>query len=342
MPYVFGEFQSPLILRKALTTCRLQEETARVEQYLIEGSFSKAIVECFLNSDASLSSFESLLEPLQKILRLSSHVASCLACPDIFSRTVQKLNSKKPNVRLNLLRIIRTICDASDEQGLLIRKYGLYDTVERLAENDGAILVREMASELVKSSNASPRRTTADNRPLRSRRTSSSTSSTMTPPPSLLPSHSMPSMPPTPHHIRSSRSTYFDRDLPLLESSRPRTSANNSGILSPAYRPVSRDGNSGSSTNSQMSSSSSTAGAGAGWGSSSNSGAAQKSRLPRTSGSRLTRLSVAGGSKSKATGEENITPTHTPTSSTPSVTNPRLQLGNRRRKTSSTIERGFS
>ncbi|KAF2142666.1 uncharacterized protein K452DRAFT_332448 [Aplosporella prunicola CBS 121167] len=132
----------------------LQEETARVEQALVSGAFSTAIINCFTNPDASLDAFENLLEPLQKLLRLSPPVAAMLAHPDLFSRTAHKLYTKKPVVRLNLLRIIRSICDATEESGggaPLIQTYGLYDAIKRLAENDTAILVREMANELIKA-----------------------------------------------------------------------------------------------------------------------------------------------------------------------------------------------
>ncbi|KAK7730765.1 Protein kinase of the Mitotic Exit Network [Botryosphaeria dothidea] len=133
----------------------LQEETARVEQALISGSFPSAIISCFANGEnSSIDAFENLLEPLQKLLRLSPPVAALLAHPELFSRVGQKLHTRKPVVRLNLLRIVRSICDATEETGggaPLIQAHGLLDAVKRLAESDPAILVREMANELVKA-----------------------------------------------------------------------------------------------------------------------------------------------------------------------------------------------
>ncbi|MCJ1422518.1 hypothetical protein MMC29_000398 [Sticta canariensis] len=128
----------------------LQEETAKVEEHLLDGSFTRGIIKCFTTSKAN--AFENLLEPLQKLLRLSPEVALSLANPDLFCCILQKLQSNKAVVRLNLLRIVRSICDASEEQGGLISRYGLVDTIQRLAEVDGAVLVRNMASELVRSS----------------------------------------------------------------------------------------------------------------------------------------------------------------------------------------------
>jgi hypothetical protein len=291
---------------------RLQEETARVEQFLLDGSFSKAIVECFTNTEASPDAFENFLDPLQKMLRLSPPIASTLAHPDLFSRTAAKLSNKKAVVRLNLLRIIRSICDASEEQGgaTLISTYGLYEAIERLAASDSAILVREMASELIKSSDMSTRRSfeSAKLRP-GIRRSSSSTSATMTPPPQLLSSQSMPIAPGTPQHLRSAQGSGFftrrETDDIFDSHSHSRSSRLTNGINgsssshtpTSSFRPTSRDGNSGDRTRELAS---------AGWSGSTNS---TKSRLPRTSGaSRYTpRLSLAGQRK-----EENITPTPTP------------------------------
>lgn len=251
----------------------LQEETAKVEENLLSSAaFSAAIIQCFNESKAD--AFENLLEPLQKLLRLSPPVAASLAHPDIFSRTISKLHARKALVRLNLLRVIRSICDASDEQGALIRTYGLLDSVTELAKHDPAILVREMANELVKSSDYTMHRS-LDLRPMRR-----SSSSTMTPPP-IMPSAG--SLPPTPVERASGRG-YFDIGMDITRS-RP--------VASSPYRPVSRDGNSGSNN-----------GLAPNW---SAGGAVAKSRLPRTAVTRAqSRLSLA------PTKVENNTPTHAP------------------------------
>lgn len=91
-----------------------------------------------------------MLEPLQKLVRLSPPIAASLAVPEIFTRTVQKLGHKDAVTRLNLLRILRTICDARDEECTLIKHFGVYDTIKSLAQYDNAVLVRQMAEELVR------------------------------------------------------------------------------------------------------------------------------------------------------------------------------------------------
>ncbi|KAK4986455.1 Protein kinase of the Mitotic Exit Network [Elasticomyces elasticus] len=234
----------------------LQEETAKVEEHLLyDASFSSAIVNCFTTSKAD--AFENLLEPLQKLLRLSPLVASSLAHPDLFSRTVQKLHTKKAVVRLNLLRIIRSICEASKEKGSLIRTYGLYNSIADFAKHDQAILVREMANELQKSSDLSPRRSLDGSKLHQVQRSSSGI--LMTPP-----SHSGPPTPILPSSARANG--YFDVNMDIHRSR-----------ASTPYRSVSRNGNSvtrGGTTPIP-------------------SGNTSKSRLPRTSTSRAgSRLSM--------------------------------------------------
>lgn len=129
----------------------LQEETARVEEKLLEDANIRAIVRCFTTSKTN--AFENTLEPLQKLLRLSLPIALAVGKPEFLSRIHQKLTHHKPVVRLNLLKILRTICDASEQKEALIRQHGMYSTVHRLAERDAAVLVRNMASDLIKACN---------------------------------------------------------------------------------------------------------------------------------------------------------------------------------------------
>ena len=245
----------------------MQEETAKVEEHLLDGSFTKGVIKCFTTSKAN--AFENLLEPLQKLLRLSPPIALSLADPDLFCRILQKLQSSKAVVRLNLLRIVRSICDASDEQGGLISRYGLIDTIQRLAEIDGAVLVRNMASELVRSSELNNTIGVSGGRQRPGRRTSSSTT-----PPSLLTNHSMPS---TPTSSRSAPTTKY-----LLE----RSSTQPGVIGGPVtYRPLSRDGSNSNGLSTI----------------SNGLGSMAKSRLPRTTFSHPSNILTSPK-------EENLTP----------------------------------
>ncbi|THC87729.1 hypothetical protein EYZ11_012827 [Aspergillus tanneri] len=208
----------------------LQEETAKVEEHLLENRhdklyFTDAIVRCLTISKAN--SFENLLEPLQKLLRLSPPIAYTFARPDLFNRIGQKLHHNKTAVRLNLLRIISSICDSSEEQGGLLAKYGLLDAIAEL-EHDPAILVKDMAGKLVQSNERSEAYGLGKRKPGVRRRSISTT------PPGLLPGQSAPS---TPQINRSSQSKAY---LDGRDSQRhPRNPLTGSAL---ALRPGSRDG----------------------------------------------------------------------------------------------------
>ena len=293
----------------------LQEETAKVEEHLLSGSlFTLAISRCFTTAKAN--SFENLLEPLQKLLRLSPPVALSLAHPELFTRIQHKLSSNKALVRSNLLRIVRSICDASNEQGVVtgIEIYGLYDTIQRLAESDTAILVRSMAEDLIKSCEAHDRLgksgagTGSRTRNPGNRRASASTT-----PPSLLSSQSMP---PTPTSSRSSQLFFPDRDRDNshhhhhMRGGRPSILTN--GPLS--CRPVSRDGSSASSLASPITPTQPHAHGHLG---ERPSGVQSRSRLPRTTSGRSSRQSTLGSPAVNQIRDENVVPVsqHGPTAS---------------------------
>lgn len=253
------------------TSPRLQEETARVEEHLLDGSFTDAIVKCFNVSKAN--AFENLLEPLQKLLRLSPQVAASLAREELFSRIIQKLHHNKAAIRLNLLRIVRSICDSSEEQAALLSQYHLLDVIQDLEKNDPAVLVQNMAGELVKSCEELDGKAGTKRRALR--RTSASAT-----PPSLMATHSMPSTP------QLARSTPSLTSLNMQDTPRHRKPVTGSSF---AIRPVSRDGHAPSSMPGNANE---------------NGSAVAKSRLPRTASHRLARASTPGIAR-----EENRTPT---------------------------------
>lgn len=311
----------------------LQEETARVEQRLLDGSFSDAIARCFNQGDA----FETLLEPLQKIVRLSTAVASCLATQAIFEKAAERVRqTKKVTARVSLLKVLRDICEAREDKcAALIRSSGLVKVLQRV-QQDPSLLVKEMASEMLRFVDSPPH--------VRSsmRRSSSST---------LMASgqfHTPLSIPPSPSHIRASQSSYFEKPQPppalLSPRSRPRQSIANSrgeGSLplsatsssnpyshyaptSSSRRPTSRDSTSSTGSGSGLPMSNSMSGLTHALGNLSTGGGAgssvgTKSRLPRTSATRLSRLSLTNqnppptSTRLDSPGtDENVTPTHKP------------------------------
>jgi hypothetical protein len=128
-------------------TPRLQDETARVEDFLSQPDSLDALLKCFVGAKAN--SFENLLDPILKICRLSTAVTLGLSKSQFFRRVIDRLSHNKAVVRLNLLRILRAVCDVHPDRAGLVERYGLYEIVEKLSRKDGAVLVRELAREIM-------------------------------------------------------------------------------------------------------------------------------------------------------------------------------------------------
>lgn len=285
----------------------LQEETAKVESHLLDDNFTAAITACFAST--KVNAFDlNLLEPLLKVLRLSPAVAASLAKADMYAGIAQKLTHKKAVVRLNLLRLIRSIMDgceadtasmdavSTSSTGRQLRV--LFDSIQTLADKDPAVLVRNLASELVRSHidansrhdvavlglTGPPPMTAATSGP-RSRsgprRSSSYT------PPGL---HSTVSMPPTPTHAYPSYHRPSQSSAAYIEvAATPKRTAITATHEREAaiYRPRSRDGPTTATTGIPRRVSGEvamvTVNNGSGSGAANVNGTPAKSRLPRTS-----------------------------------------------------------
>ncbi|QRW06434.1 kinase domain protein [Ceratobasidium sp. AG-Ba] len=126
----------------------LQDETSRVEDFLTQADSLEAMLKCFTTSKAN--SFEKLLDPFLKICRLSQSITLGISSKSqFFQRVTDRLGHGKAVTRLNLLRILRAVFDIHPDRSGLVRRYGLTDIVERLSKNDGAVLVRELAREIL-------------------------------------------------------------------------------------------------------------------------------------------------------------------------------------------------
>ncbi|GJN78431.1 hypothetical protein PLIIFM63780_001925 [Purpureocillium lilacinum] len=303
----------------------LQEETANVESHLVDGHFTRAIVSCFGTN--RVNAFDSnLLEPLLKLLRLSPSVAASLAKPEMFAGIAQRLGHKKAVVRLNLLRLVRTIMD-SCEPGLgagdgsrtlnnaQIRS--LMNSIQTLAETDTAVLVRNLAAELLRSHiemdssvghllrHDGPSAAQVSSASSSARRSASRRNTSYTPP-SFQSSVSMPQTP-----TGRTRQSVVAGNAYIEVAASPRRSNTTLDRESLMYRPRSRDGpthiprrvsGDASSLGGGSSSSGTTASAGA------------KSRLPRTS---LAPMGIHSsgrhpGSSGAARAAEQHTPHHHP------------------------------
>ncbi|KAF9901450.1 hypothetical protein EC991_006098 [Linnemannia zychae] len=125
----------------------LQDETEDVEQILLQPSSLNLFVQAFLTAKAN--SFENILEPLYKIVRFSSSIARGIAVPPLFHRLLDRLAHPKAVVRSNLLRILRAIFEVHPERLQIVAKYGIAQQVARIATEDNAVLVKELAKEIL-------------------------------------------------------------------------------------------------------------------------------------------------------------------------------------------------
>ncbi|KAI0075090.1 kinase-like protein [Panus rudis PR-1116 ss-1] len=127
----------------------LQDETARVEDELLKPEAIDALLRCF--TSAKTNSFENLLDPFLKITRISTSITIGMAKSQFFKRVIEKLGHGKAVVRLNLLRLLRAVCDVHPNRAMLVERFGLYEIVVKLSKEDPAVLVRELAREIVPS-----------------------------------------------------------------------------------------------------------------------------------------------------------------------------------------------
>ncbi|KAF9265314.1 hypothetical protein L218DRAFT_957501 [Marasmius fiardii PR-910] len=129
----------------------LQDETARVEDELTKPDSISALLNCFVTAKAN--SFENLLDLFLKITRISTPITIGLTKSSaFFKRIIDRIShNTKAVVRLNLLKVLKTVCEVHPNRQMLVDKYGLLGVVEGLSRGggDGAVLVRELAREIV-------------------------------------------------------------------------------------------------------------------------------------------------------------------------------------------------
>ncbi|ORX91461.1 hypothetical protein K493DRAFT_50780 [Basidiobolus meristosporus CBS 931.73] len=125
----------------------VQDEPTAVEAVLLLPDNIRTIIKAFIY--AKNNSFINLLEPLHKLMRLSKPVNRGIAKANFMEKLLEKLNHPKASVRLNLLRILRSVYDYSLSPKGLVSDYSLLPLVDRLSQEDTAVLVREIAKEML-------------------------------------------------------------------------------------------------------------------------------------------------------------------------------------------------
>ncbi|CAJ0751643.1 3713_t:CDS:10 [Entrophospora sp. SA101] len=97
---------------------------------------------------------ELLIDPYWQVNALEAILAwlqeECeMAQPKFFKRLLQRLSHPKAVVRLNLLRILKTVCDSHPQREDVIAKYELFDVIDKMSKNDQAVLIRELAKDIL-------------------------------------------------------------------------------------------------------------------------------------------------------------------------------------------------
>eukprot|EP01027_Heterolobosea_sp_BB2_P026345 GEZU01040564.1.p1 GENE.GEZU01040564.1~~GEZU01040564.1.p1 ORF type:complete len:126 (+),score=52.41 GEZU01040564.1:91-468(+) len=104
----------------------------------------------------SYNTFVSMLPSIEKILKSSKEVNAALGASDFVAILVNHLKKNYPDalVRLNLLKILRLIYEFHPNPKLLITQHDLMGLVRNVVNNDKAVLVNEMASNLLNAFDA--------------------------------------------------------------------------------------------------------------------------------------------------------------------------------------------
>ncbi|KAH9042831.1 hypothetical protein EDB84DRAFT_1674765 [Lactarius hengduanensis] len=131
-----GQRDGLVMCIKLLTDHYFQhEETARVEDELAKPKSLDALLKCFVSAKAG--SFENLLDP---IFRHSTAIAIGIAKAQFFRRVAEKPSNSKAVVKLNLLRILRAVCDVHPNRALLVERFSIHETVAALRRKDGSMM----------------------------------------------------------------------------------------------------------------------------------------------------------------------------------------------------------
>lgn len=128
-------------------TAWMQDEPARVELVLLGKEPVDCLTKCFVQS--SSQSYERILDPFLKIMRLSPALTNAFVSPTFLARLAESLERQtKAGITLNLLRITRLLLESHPQRVVLVPRYKLDTIVKRLARQNDPVLVRELAQQV--------------------------------------------------------------------------------------------------------------------------------------------------------------------------------------------------
>eukprot|EP00735_Rhodelphis_limneticus_P013963 TRINITY_DN7931_c0_g1::TRINITY_DN7931_c0_g1_i1::g.15623::m.15623 TRINITY_DN7931_c0_g1::TRINITY_DN7931_c0_g1_i1::g.15623 ORF type:complete len:1244 (+),score=360.81,sp/Q8T2I8/SEPA_DICDI/43.59/3e-144,sp/Q8T2I8/SEPA_DICDI/59.02/3e-107,Pkinase/PF00069.20/5.7e-71,Pkinase_Tyr/PF07714.12/5.6e-49,Kinase-like/PF14531.1/0.0032,Arm/PF00514.18/1.4e+03,Arm/PF00514.18/1.5e+02,Arm/PF00514.18/1.2e+04,Arm/PF00514.18/3.4,Arm/PF00514.18/7.6e+03,Ric8/PF10165.4/40,Ric8/PF10165.4/0.088,BUD22/PF09073.5/0.043,DUF3385/P len=125
-----------------------REEMKRVEEVLVRPENVQKFVE--LIRTAKMNSLKNLLEPLLKIVQLSSRTNKALGDSAFVSCLLERLRNDNAdaNIRLNLLKILRSLYERHERPKQLITQHRLIEVMMRLQKAD-KVLIQQIANNLL-------------------------------------------------------------------------------------------------------------------------------------------------------------------------------------------------
>lgn len=132
-----------------LRSSPLRSPAAQVEAILQKPESIKLLVEVL--DTRTPATFENLLDSLKKILHASARVNQALGDSRFVPKLVERLSHPTPVIRVNLLRMLTSIYEHNRNPKKMVMEHNLMRVVERMAQNDKAVLVKEIAGQLQKA-----------------------------------------------------------------------------------------------------------------------------------------------------------------------------------------------
>ncbi|GAA97531.1 uncharacterized protein L969DRAFT_83831 [Mixia osmundae IAM 14324] len=128
----------------------LREDTKPVQKALLADDALEKLVISF--SDKA-GPYESLIEPLHRVMRISAALTLRLFSRGRFSRAVclRLSEHRRAVVRLGMLRLVRTACESClEEQHPPAPLLEMHGVIQRIASDDPAVLVKQLAAQVRK------------------------------------------------------------------------------------------------------------------------------------------------------------------------------------------------
>ena len=137
----------------ALEAC-VTSDGAGVEKILCEQQNLSVLIEVFKNSPLGSQPF---LEPYMKILADGSlkRLNQALGESNLVQSVKERLQGRERNqyARRTLMEILKSLFEGHQNAKVMISQFSLYGLVEGLSKNDNALIVKQLATDLLRAFN---------------------------------------------------------------------------------------------------------------------------------------------------------------------------------------------